>query len=54
MNDDDLRMECLKLAHEWGKVERDRGYTGLSQDDVLAKAQQMFEFVKGNNWMEAA
>jgi hypothetical protein len=54
MNDDDYRLQCLKLAFEWGQHRFAYGFSGISQDDVLAKAQQLFEFVKGNDWANAA
>ena len=44
---EEIRLECLKLAHDWGKLRYRQGYSGISLDDVTEKGAELFAFCIG-------
>lgn len=47
MNHEHLRLECLKLAQEWGMMRFRQGFSGISLDDVTEKARELYAFCTG-------
>jgi hypothetical protein len=45
MNEQELRLECLKLAHDWAKMRFQQGYSGVGIDDVVDKADELYRFL---------
>jgi hypothetical protein len=43
--EEETRLECLKLAHDWAKMRFGQGYIGVNLDDITAKAGEFCSFV---------
>jgi hypothetical protein len=41
LSEAELRLECIKLAHDWGKMRFREGYSGISLYDVTEKAEEL-------------